>query len=913
MAAKVISRRDDAIFASVFPKTNYTTPTPEATPNIGTISSPGRPFGGFDEQDISEEAVKHTRAWSAVTRFLTLPWSLDARTKALDRETSHALALLLSSPSSQKDLVAWYTNEINVHFRNFINGQLEQWQQPITISNAVEVFQSTTKLLQRVIRHYTAHLELFFAEISDLSRLDQLRFRSRLEAFKVQILRNARTIILHAIPRQRLQKTLASVLYQHLKGSLSLEHNPEICTDDDQCHHKIDVTDLMMDELHDVGFGGSIGERAFAHAIHRFLQGPAIERRCFEVDWNGHASVVPKLRTWVQQNLAPTIEENLAALTGNDSLKLSHNDIQQFESIAVANLGRLRTSSLFDYIKSWPASSGAVLDVWEYLNAGTPADKAHVCQSFSEQVQRRLLHAGASTSEILSIYVSVIHAFKALDSRGVLLEKVAVPIRSYLRARDDTVSIIAASFLADVDPTGDATGLDMDKVCADITIEVANSTLEDSRDKRALNWDDMEWVPDPIDAGPDYKAVRSEDIVAYILGLFEQEEFIKEVTNVLAQHLLHATDHEYVKETRLVELFKSRLDATKLQAAEVMLKDMRDSVSLGKRLNPRAVYDSTTAAAPTPREIQAAIPEDGITLPSLFRFFEGRMKHSQFLAAVKLVANKRNELFFAKRTRLPPEPAGSAEKRHAGTDFKVQILSSFFWPQLRSNEFEMPEEFEPHRVAFEYKFGRLGSQRKLQWRPALGRVSLRLDLEDRTIEETDLPAWRASVIDTFASVRNSPQDKPAVQYNETLGLTKESLMRALDMEEEFVLDALNFWTSKNVLYQKLTGAYAVLERLDNDLNVMQAPQTMLPAQTISAVMSQDAMLRENAPMFEAFIASMLGNQGAKEVGGMMGITNVMKMVLPDFTYGDEEVEWLLGQMEERGEVVKNGLVWSVVQ
>ena len=121
-------------------------------------------------------------------------------------------------------------------------------------------------------------------------------------------------------------------------------------------------------------------------------------------------------------------------LTDNSSFTLSANEIQQLVSQAVSNLGRLRTLSLFDYVKSWPASAGAIRDIWEYLNAGNPSEKAHVCQLFSSTIQGRLLHAGASTSEILSIYVNVIHAFKSLDSRGVLLEKVAVPIRNYLRS-----------------------------------------------------------------------------------------------------------------------------------------------------------------------------------------------------------------------------------------------------------------------------------------------------------------------------------------------------------------------------------------------------------------------------------------------------------------------------------------------
>lgn len=178
---------------------------------------------------------------------------------------------------------------------------------------------------------------------------------------------------------------------------------------------------------------------------------------------------------------------------------------------------------------------------------------------------------------------------------------------------------------------------------------------------------------------------------------------------------------------------------------------------------------------------------------------------------------------------------------------------------------------------------------------------MRLELEDRTIEETDLPAWRASVIDAFAS--QAPQDDDD-------GLTAEQLMSKLSMEEELVKDALNFWMNKNVLYQRSPGVYAVLERLDMDVDPME--QDIQQEDTISAVKSQNDMFRESAPMFETFIANMLRNQGQKQIEGPMGITSLLKMVLPTFTYGDDEVAWLLGEMEARGEVTRNGDTWAVV-
>lgn len=887
------ARRHDSLFLSVFPKKTFTTPTPESTPNIGTISSPGTTFGGFGGfVNEADETVIYTRAWSTATRFLALSPAHSDQPAPVNDDVVKAFTYLLQSDQTRRDLVTWYENEIGAHFRRFLLPELQTWQQPILLSKVDNVLRSTLDTLRRAKEHYTVRLE-------DLSsRLQHAGTENHGTLFKAQALRSFHTLVLHSLPRQSLQKSLAGVFYQNLKQSLQQSSNPDSCLKTGSCHCTLDLSHLPLKELHDVGLGGLIGERAFAHAMHKFLQGPAIERRCFQVDWTGHQTVFPKLRSWVLHQVIPQVERALADLKGNDKIEIASADAQQLVSIAVNNIGHSRTNSLFDYVKTWPASTGAIQDIREYLNAGSQANKVHVCQSFSEQIQRRLLHAGASTSEILGLYVNVIHAFKALDGRGVLLEKVAAPIRGYLRARDDTVTIIAASFLADADPEGGHESSEVDRVCPDIAIEVSKTALGSTRESQMLNWGDMDWMPDPIDAGPDYRSSRSEDIIAQILGLFEQDEFITETTNVLAQHLLHGTDVNYIKETRLVELLKSRLDAAKLQAADVMLKDVRDSVALNKRINGPTTLASE-AAAPAPKEIQAAIPEGGITLPSLYKPFETRIKRPQFMAAVKLVAIKRGDLYYPKRTRIPLAPTASASKQDA-MQFKTLILSSQYWPQLRSDEFNVPQALQPIQTNFAHKFEAFGSQRRLHYRPALALVSVRMELEDRVVEEADVPAWRASVIDAFSD------------YDDDVGLTAAQLVEILRMEEKLVMDALNFWTSKTVLFQRSPGAYAVLESLDMDIAPVQ--QHLQPVEDMtSAVVSQDAMFRESVPVFETFIANMLRNQGAKEIGGMMGITSLLKMVLPSFTYGDEEVIWLLTEMERKDMVKRdNGEKWSIV-
>ncbi|KAK5132957.1 hypothetical protein LTR08_008320 [Meristemomyces frigidus] len=889
--------RYDTAFTSVFPASNYTTPTPESTPNIGVLASPKQPFGGFNiPSNAVNDAIRSNRAWSAATRFLSLSTISDGDAwqpgLGVNSDVHDAISVLCASTGSRKQLEAWYANEVGEHFRQCVLPELAEWQQPVTVSNAAKLLERTVVLLQKSWNHY------FTGTMAMMKSVRKPDVRAVLQAFDAQAKQSFHTLVLTSFPRQRLQKTLAVVFFQSMSGLLSKHTDPD-CFEHAECHCPINL-DLPLAKLQRVGLGGNLGQRAFAHAVHKLLEGPVIDKKCFRVDHEKQQSVIPKLRRWVGTHLTPFIEKSLAALTDDPSLKLTDNDTKQFAQMAVSNLGRRRTTSLFYYVNTWPHTKGAILDIKEYITSD-PAEKARVCSNFIAQIQHRLLHAGPQTTEILGVYANIIHAFRLLDARGVMLEKVAGPIRSYLRSRDDTVSIIAASFLAEVDQDGNVVNADPAKVCSDITLEVSESTVEDTRDHKMMDWNDMQWQPDPIDAGPEYKASKSEDVMAYILGLFDQDDFIKEVTTVLAQHLLQVTDPEFVKETRLIELFKSRLDATKLQAAEVMLKDVRDSVSLNKRINPRAKLVSDEP--PKPREIQAAIPEGGITGQSLFQVFEHRMKHAQFVASLKLVATRRNDFYYPKRTRLPAEPIqqpGAANIQ--AIDHKVQILSGFFWPQMRANEFALPARFAELDMAFGHRFSLLGNQRKLRFRRALARVTVELELEDRHVSEADVPAWRASVIDVFG----------AEDYDAETGVTPTQLAEALQMEEELVVDALGFWTGKRVLYQRTPGLFAVLERLDMDTGFV-AARTQQQSETMSAMMSQDVMLREGAPMFETFIKGMLRDGGPKEVAGFMGITNMLKMVLPTFTYGEEEVMWLLGGMEGRGEVASNGELWAFVR
>lgn len=103
--------------------------------------------------------------------------------------------------------------------------------------------------------------------------------------------------------------------------------------------------------------------------------------------------------------------------------------------------------------------------------------------------ETRLLHAGASTQLILTQYISTIKCLLIIDPTGVLLASVAEPIRKYLRERPDTIRSIVASFVdeeSELVEEGDAQ-------------DNAPIVLENDD---APDWEDPNWEPEPIDAGP---------------------------------------------------------------------------------------------------------------------------------------------------------------------------------------------------------------------------------------------------------------------------------------------------------------------------------------------------------------------------------------------------------------------------
>lgn len=257
-----------------------------------------------------------------------------------------------------------------------------------------------------------------------------------------------------------------------------------------------------MDNLHSVGLAGPKAERVFADVMDGILG--RFVRIQYAGQWKPGLKLLERLRDWIENKFSRFIVDVLAHIRdislekGKLSHPISYGDMQEWQQMGIRMLGELRTEELFDVVCRWNESmSGAIEDLEQYVREAKW--RFQLTSMFSEAVSRRLLQPGASTTQILQVYIAIIRAFTILDPKGVLLDRVARPIRRYLREREDTVHIVVGGLLADMygSPEDPDTLYDLAEVLGKTGGLPQRNRIEDGVD---INFDDMTWEPDPVDA-----------------------------------------------------------------------------------------------------------------------------------------------------------------------------------------------------------------------------------------------------------------------------------------------------------------------------------------------------------------------------------------------------------------------------
>ncbi|KAG7451564.1 uncharacterized protein BT62DRAFT_883756 [Guyanagaster necrorhizus] len=322
------------------------------------------------------------------------------------------------------------------------------------------------------------------------------------------------------------------------------------------------------------------------------------------------AAMLPELRNWMSHKIVPWMLMMYArgAATNDDAVAMLASVGSRFDFHMTKTLCDLRTREIFDIIIDFPESAPALEDLKECLQRVD--QRAALVKSLRKANHKRLLHPGADTKLILSQYVATIKCMRIIDPPGVLLFKVADPIRRYLRDRPDTIRSIVANLVGDED-TGD-------------------SLVDDNEPPQPLHqieiedYSDPNWEPEPIDAGPNFRANKHTDVLGTLVSIYDSNDlFIKELQILLAQRLLAITDgntEKVERERRNIEILKIRFGESALQVCEVMLKDMTDS----KRIDGHVQSQMASIVHPTiiSKHFWPMLGSDEIIMPGQFQTFQ---------------------------------------------------------------------------------------------------------------------------------------------------------------------------------------------------------------------------------------------------------------------------------------------------
>lgn len=680
---------------------------------------------------------------------------------------------------------------------------------------------------------------------------------------------------------------------------------------DPRSHETAAETQLLglVGALHQVGLAGEGFQVLFAEAMDRKMT--QYIQRCYARVWKSStksgvksfgresaeaaslsqaSSCIASLSDWVENQFGRVALLVLSQIdeSGMPAGSVSLADIQQWKETAIGRLAALRIMELFDIVLQWPASKGALEDL--RASVTTPQRRWELTTAFSAALQKRLLHPARSTIEILRFYVSMIRTFHALDHSKVLLSRVVPSLQLYLVHREDAVRMVVKGLLASPEEIKQAqkTALSQDDIYSEgghrgpdgKLVELAVLLNDPDQQRRVdiddddLDWDDMEWVPDPVDAGVNYKRPRSEDVIGTLISTLGSEDaFIKEFQNILAEHLL-STQTNFAQEQKLLDLLKKRFSEASMQNCEVMIKDIYDSrkvdthirkIELGQPAQPPRSF-GTPAMPPVLTDVGKQLDID--------------------------------------------------EEMQGQVPFHARILSRLYWPDIVEETFTLPQPVVEKQKKYENGFERLKSARKLTWLHQLGQATVELELEDRTVN-VDCKTFEAAVIYAFQEDEEA-KDGDASPIHKSV----EELQEKLHMDEELVLQAVDFWMSQEVLtrYSTDPDTFTVLEQKDSpptrpELHPsMSAPAAMegehdLPgmppkpagvkrAGTTSAM---DAKENELRAVYWQFIVGMLTNNMGMMPLNQMGM--MLRMVIPGgLPWNDQELQEFLTEKVELGEL-----------
>jgi hypothetical protein len=257
---------------------------------------------------------------------------------------------------------------------------------------------------------------------------------------------------------------------------------------------------------------------------------------------------LPVVHEWVSSSLIEFCQciFNETSAAHLDSLK-QHVLLQ----IPLA-LSRARAPELFDMVRDFPDSTPAIVELRQAsLSSGM---MSFLGKTLKRALCGRLLHLGASTSDIIDVYVKMIRCFRILDPSNLLLNYVAKPIRQYLVGRKDTIRCIVSSLTE-----GDDDNLHSElRAGGSLEYGAGNDSDDDDEEEESP---DIHWNPAKraLDFPGGREGGQTKDVLALLVSIYGSTDlFVTEYRSILAGRLLQNIEYFSDVEVKTLELLKIR-------------------------------------------------------------------------------------------------------------------------------------------------------------------------------------------------------------------------------------------------------------------------------------------------------------------------------------------------------------------
>ncbi|CAD1811225.1 Cullin family protein [Candida parapsilosis] len=317
--------------------------------------------------------------------------------------------------------------------------------------------------------------------------------------------------------------------------------------------------------------------------------------------------LLDSIESFIQNEIYPNFSI-IVSYTTSSNLTDTMNNVYLYELMKIAHmeLTTLRVDEIYSLVLGYPSSEIALKELYTCLSRNrverqdvtmnstgifsymgdisthAQAEKrSKLVDHFILSCHENLLHAGANTIDVITSYTKTIKSFLLIDPRGVLLDKVVRPIRRYLKTRDDVIVKLVHGML-DVSESNKLRDLALELNSTE-KYNAATQIKDGVEDSLDLNW-----VPDPIDALPDFKRERISDTIESLLSIFESKEiFIEEFTKLFGHQLIASKNFNVSSIESKLNLLKSRFGKDNFTTLDIMLRDFHTS----KHLNTKASRD----------------------------------------------------------------------------------------------------------------------------------------------------------------------------------------------------------------------------------------------------------------------------------------------------------------------------------